>query len=308
MVTQVYERRKFKIKDLPRLLRKTVKSWNDDDPWRLSAVVAYYAILSLPGLLLVIIGVASYFWGADAVEGEVYGEIKRSMGEAEASAVESIFTNVRETETSWISAVIGIGALIFGATAVFYHLQISLNKIWKVKSDPKRAIVRYIIDRSKSLLFVLIIAAMLLISFVISASLQAMQGYLERWLPQFTVWLLLILDPIISLAVMTLLFATMFKFMPDVHIGWRSVWLGAFITAFMFAIGKEILSFYFGAANPGNVYGAAGSIIIILLWVTYTCLIIFFGAEFTYVKTRFYGHQVKPKSHAKYIGLDHHAV
>jgi membrane protein len=298
----------FKIKHLPQLLKRTTLSWNDDDPWRLSAVVAYYAILSLPGLILVVIGVASYFWGAEAVEGEVYEGIKRSMGESEAEAIQSIFTNVQETETSWISAVIGIGALVFGATAVFYHLQISLNRIWKVKSDPKSAILRYVIDRTKSLVFVLAIAAMLLVTFIASAMLLIMRDYLEMWFSEITYWLFLIVDPVVSLTVMTLMFALMFKFMPDVHIKWKSVWLGAFITAFLFAVGKEILSYYFGAANPGNVYGAAGSIIIILLWVTYTCLIIFFGAEFTYVITKFYNYPMEPKSHARLIGRYEHSV
>jgi membrane protein len=295
------EKERFKFKHLPSLLKRTAIAWNLDDPWRLSAIVAYYAILSLPGLILVVVGVLSYFWGPELIEGQVYEQIEDAIGRDEAEAVESIFKNAMMAETSWIAAAIGVGGLLFGATAVFYHLQISLNQIWNVTSDPKSAILRYLIDRAKSFAFVLLIGFMLLVNFIISIVISAMQEYIAEWFPDVTYYLFTVADILISLSVMTVLFALMFKYLPDVHISWRSVWIGAFITSFLFALGNEILSYYFGAANPGNVYGAAGSMIIILLWVTYSCLILFFGAEFTYVYTKRYGYKMKPKSHARLI-------
>ena len=292
---------RFRFRHLPALIKDTAVSWKKDDPWRLSAVVAYYAILSLPGLLVIIISMLGYFWGAEIIEGKVYDEIHTSMGPAAADAVQSIFRNAGEDETSWVTAAVGVGALLFGATGVFYHLQISINRIWEVKSDPKGGIVRYLIDRTKSFGFVLVIGFLLLVSFVLSAVLSALQEYIAEWIPGSPYYLLNLSDRVLSLGVITVLFALIFKYLPDVKISWRSVWIGAFITSFLFAIGREILSFYFGAASPGSVYGAAGSLVILLLWVTYSCLILFFGAEFTWVLTRKYGYEMQPKSHARLI-------
>jgi membrane protein len=292
---------RFRLKHIPTLLKQTAIYWNRDDPWRLSAIVAYYAILALPGLLVVIISMLGYIWGSEQVEAQIYKEIHAAMGTSAADSMQSIFENAREGEASWIATVIGIGALVFGATGVFYHLQISINKVWEIRSDPKRAIWRYVIDRARSFGFVLIIAFLLLISFVVSAVLSSVQVYVGTWIPEVTFYLIWILETILSIAVISLLFALIFKYLPDVNIGWKSVWVGALITSILFAIGKELLSFYFGAASPGNVYGAAGSIIIVLLWVTYSSLILLFGSEFTWVFTKKYGFKFEPKKHAKYL-------
>lgn len=300
MTTKNETRKRFRISDLPSLIKETAVSWNRDNPWRLSAVVAYYAILSLPGLLVIIITMLSSFWGADFVEGRIYSEIKETMGEAAANSIRSIMENAQGDERSLLATMVGIGALIFGATGVFYHLQISINKIWEVVSEPKSAILRYLLDRSKSFGFVLIIGFLLLTSFVVSAMLRALQSYIGQWLPDISFYLLWISELAISLGVIALLFALIFKYLPDVIIGWRSVWIGAIITSVLFTAGKEILSYYFSEASPGSIYGAAGSIVIILLWVSYSCLILFFGAEFTWVYTRRYGHKFRPKNHARF--------
>jgi membrane protein len=293
--------RKFRIRHLPSLIKDTVISWDRDDPWRLSAVVAYYAILSLPGLLVVIFNMLAYFWGTEIVEGQIYNEIESAMGASAANTMQSIFEGALEADESLIATLIGIGALIFGATGVFYHLQISLNRVWEVKSVPKQGMVRYIIDRIRSFGFVLIIGFLLLVSFVISVLLSALQDYFAVWFPQLSYYFIQAANIVISLGVVTVLFALIFKYLPDIKIGWKSVWSGAFIAALLFAIGKEVLTIYFSEANPGSVYGATGSIIIILLWVTYSCLILLFGAEFTWVLTRRYGYRMELKRHAKYI-------
>ncbi|MEE4176490.1 MAG: YihY/virulence factor BrkB family protein [Bacteroides sp.] len=300
MVPDPENNQRFNIKHIPGLIKRTAISWNEDDPWRLSAVVAYYAILSLPGLLVIIITMLGYIWGAEIVEGHIYAEIKATLGQSAANAIKSIIENAGSGESSWIATVIGVAALVFGATGVFYHLQISINKIWEVESDPKSGILQYLIDRTKSFGFVLVVGFLLLISFVISAILRALQDYIVQWIPNIAYLILWIAELLISFGVITVLFALIYKYLPDVHIGWRSVWIGAIITSLLFAIGKEGLTYYFGEASPGNVYGAAGSIIIILLWVSYSCLILFFGAEFTAIYTRRYGYKFKPKSHAKF--------
>lgn len=288
-----------KIKHIPSLIVETAKAWNRDDPWRLSAIVAYYAILSLPGLLVVIISLLGYFWGPEIIEGKIYNEINDIMGASAAESLQSIFENSRSGEASLFSKILGIAALIFGATGVFYHLQISINNIWDIKSDPKNSILRYLIDRTRSFGFVLVVGFLLLITFVVSALLSGLQGYLSQWIPELTYYFFKAANIVIQLGFTTILFALIFKYLPDVHIGWRSVWVGALITSFLFAIGKEILAYYFGQASPGSTYGAAGSIIIILLWVSYSCLILFFGTEFTWVYTKRYGYKFKPRSYAK---------
>jgi membrane protein len=295
------EKRKFKIRHLPTLIKDAVISWNSDDPWRLSAVVAYYAILSLPGLLVIIVNAVGYFWDPDIVEGKVYDEMEGAMGTSAAKAIESILESARSGEQTLLSTLISIGGLIFGATAVFYHLQISINKVWEIKPDPKSEIIRYLLDRVRSFGFVLTVAFLLLITFIISALLSALQDYLGTWFPELSLYFVRTMNLLIPFAVVTLLFALIFKYLPDAYIKWKTVWIGAILTSFLFTIGKEVLSFYFSEANPGSIYGAAGSMIIVMLWVTYSCLILLFGAEFSWVYSKRYGHGIKPKRYARAI-------
>ncbi|MFO7657566.1 MAG: YihY/virulence factor BrkB family protein, partial [Bacteroidales bacterium] len=292
---------RFKFRHIPSLIKETAINWTNDDPWRMSAVVAYYALLSLPGLLVITFSMLDFFWKNEIVEGEIYGQIESALGASTADTIKAIFAKASESQTTWFSAILGIGGLVFGATGVFFHLQISINRIWNLKSDPKSEFVRYLIDRTKSFGFVLVIGFLLLVSFVVSALLNSLEGYLAKWFPDVAYHFFLMGEILVSLGVVSVLFALIFKYLPDVHIGWRSVWVGAFITAILFTLGKALLSFYFGFSSPVNVYGAAGSVIIILLWVTYSCLILFFGAEFTWVFTQRYGYKMKPKSHAMFV-------
>jgi membrane protein len=223
------------------------------------------------------------------------------MGTGAADAVQSIFESARADEQSLIATLIGIGALVFGATGVFYHLQISINRIFQIEPDPKSGLVRYLIDRTRSFGFVLIIAFLLLMSFVISALLSALQDVMGDWFPEVYYYVAQGLNILVSLGVISFLFALIFKYLPDARIKWKSVWIGAVLTAILFTIGKELLSFYFGEASPESIYGAAGSIIIVMLWVSYSSLIVFFGAEITWVYASRYGHGVKPKSYAKTV-------
>ncbi len=294
------KKEKFTPRNLWSVTREAAISWNKNDPYRLSAVVAYYAILSLPGLLVIIIHLLSYFWANELIEGKIYLEIKDTMGASAADSMRTIFENARAGEAGIIPTIIGIGALVYGATGVFYHLQKSMNKVWDVVSRPESGFIRFLIDRARSFGFVLILGFLLLISFVVSALLSALQDQLTALLPGMGYHLIQLADVLISLTVVSVLFALFYKFMPDVVLRWRNVWPGAILAAMLFALGKEILSFYFGEASPGSVYGAAGSIIIILLWVSYSCLILFFGAEFTKSFSRKFGFEVSPKSHAMY--------
>lgn len=289
---------KFRPKDIFILLKETFREWNDDDPWRLSAVVAYYALLSLPALMVIIVNVAGAIYGQDAVKGELSDQISTTIGAEAANSVESMIKEASKSGKSTISTIVGIGTLLFGATGVFFHLQKSLNHIWEVKQDPKSPFKRMLFDRARGFGFVLVVGFLLLVSLVLTSSLSVLSDWIKEHLPDFLLSVFFVINFITSMGVITLLFALIFKFLPDVNLKWSTVWIGALVTALLFVLGKFLLSIYFGHSNPGSTYGAAGSIILILLWVSYSCLIVFFGAEFTQVYARYYGHRIKPSAHA----------
>lgn len=281
---------KFKLKHLPSLFLKSFKAWNAEDPFRLSAVVAYYAVLSLPGLIVILINIIGSIWGAEIVEGHLTREISEVLGPDSEEIIKSIIGETLNKDKNIISTLIGIASIIFGATGVFYQLQISLNKIWKLDATEKFSFKKLLTDRARSFAFILVIGFLLLISFIISAVLGVFSNYIKEVFPQIVLYIAYVLDLVLSVAVVTTLFALMFKYMPDTKIRWKTVWIGAFITAILFTLGKYLLGLYFGSANPGSTYGAAGGIVLVLLWVSYSCLIFFFGAAFTREFSKRYGH------------------
>ncbi|MBQ20745.1 MAG: ribonuclease BN [Flavobacteriales bacterium] len=285
---------KFKFRDLPHLLIDTAKAWNNADPWRLSAIIAYYAVLSLPALLVIIINIVGTIWGEEIVQGKLTSEITIALGKDVADSIQSMIKNSKIEDKSFISSLIGIIVLIFASTGVFYQLQISLNKVWQLKPNPKAGILKIITDRAKSFGFIIVIGFLLLISFIVSAGISTITNFINDTLPDFMLYITNIIDIVISLAIISLLFALMFKFLPDAKIRWKSVWLGAVITAVLFVIGKFLLELYFEEMNPASTYGAAGSIVLILLWVSYSSLILFFGAEFTYIYSKRYNLSIQP--------------
>ena len=287
---------KFRLKHLPSLLVETYKAWDASDPFRLSAVVAYYAVLSMPGLLVIIINLVGYFWGVDIVEGRLTGEISRALGSDAAESIHTMIVETQNPEKSTIATILGVITLIFGATGVFYHLQLSLNLIWQVTSGNSMSFIKMLWSRARSFAFILAMGFLLLISFLITTVISVLNGYIQSLLPQLIVYIAFILDFLVSIGVITVLFAMIFKFLPDAKIRWKTVWIGALITSILFALGKFLLGLYFGEANPGSTYGAAGSIVLVLLWVSYSCLILFFGAQFTWVYAKRYGLGIQPNT------------
>ena len=288
----------FKVSHLPRLLFKTFKLWNENNPWRLGAVVAYYAVLSLPGLLIVVINSVGAIWGTEIVQGEITQQISEAIGPDAAKSVVEIIENSRNNDKTVFATIMGIAILIFGATGMFYQLQISMNEIWSVKVDPDAGIWKVVKDRALSLGFVMVISFLLIISFVVSTALTVLSGFLSRLWEPGLVYLAQFFEFGLSTAVLGLLFVLIFRFMPDMKIKWSSVWLGGLMTSVFFNFGKILLSFYFGAANPDSTYGAAGSVVLILLWVSYSCLILFFGAAFTRIYTERYETEILPQDFA----------
>ncbi|SFN73794.1 membrane protein [Bizionia echini] len=286
----------FKLKHLPSLIVDTYKAWEANDPFRLSAVVAYYAVLSLPGLLVIIINLVGYFWGVEIVQGQLTNEISRALGSDAAASIQTMMVETQNTEKSTLATILGIGTLIFGATGVFYHLQLSINQIWKISSENNMSFGKMLLDRARSFAFILAIGFLMLISFLITTAISVLNGYIRSLLPDLIVYIAFILDFLVSVGIITVLFALIFKFLPDAKIKWKTVWIGAIITSVLFVFGKFLLGLYFGQANPGSTYGAAGTIVLVLLWVSYSCLILFFGAQFTWVYAERYGFGIKPSS------------
>ncbi len=272
----------LKLKKTTTVLKNAFTKWTSRDPFKESSVIAYTAIFSLPGLLVVVVTLSAYFFGPDLVTSHIHQNIASVMGIETADQIrEMILFSMRSKDSLWAS-IIGVATILIGATGVFVQLQKSLNIIWEVEAKPhKSGIWRLIQLRLFSFGMILSIAFVLLISLVISSFLAASGDWIMRHWGATMVWFFNILNFAFSLVFITALFAAMFKIIPDADIKWRYVWLGAFITTLLFLIGKSLLGLYFGKAEPGSGYGTAGSVILILLWTSYSSMIFFFGAEFT---------------------------
>ncbi len=281
------------------LLKTTFKKWNSRDPFRQSAVIAYNTIFSLPGLLVVVINVAGYFFGTDAVNGHLRQQIAGTMGNDTADQIQQMVLLSNKSRNSFLATIIGIATILMGATGVFIELQKSLNIIWEVKATTaKSGIWNFFRTRLFSFGLIISIAFLLLISLVLSSVLSALSLWAQQHWSESLLVVFKILNFLFSLTVITLLFALMFKILPDAKIKWHLVWIGAFVTSILFVMGKSALGLYFGKANPASGYGAAGSIVLILLWTSYSSIIVFFGAEFTKAYSDLYYGESPPSENA----------
>ncbi len=291
---------KIRFRNIYYILKKALTKWWAKDPFRESAIIAYYAIFALPGLLVVIITSAGYFFGNDAVNNHITAQFTSTMGADTAGQIQNIIVQASEAKNSALATIIGIIIMIVGATTVFAQFQKSLNTIWEVKPDEsKYGIWSFVRIRLFSFGLIVTIAFLLIVSLVISALLSAFGNWLSGNFSETFFVTLQVVNIILSFIILTVLFALMFKFLPDAKIKWKNVWIGSIVTAFLFEIGKFGLGLYFGKLNPGDGYGAAGSIILIMLWVSYSSMIVFFGAEFTRAYADFISGRVVPKEIAK---------
>lgn len=289
----------LKITDLGPLFKATFRAWSNKDPFRESAVIAYYAIFAIPGLLVLIITMTGYFFDKDAVNQNILSQISSTMGSDTANQVEEILVNASQTKSTVWGAIIGAIILLVGATGVFVELQKSFNHIWHVEIVRKKGILSILKTRLFSFGLILAIAFLLLISLVVSTVIVAMSSWIKVGPSVVMVLIANIINAVFSLVVISTLFALMFKILPDAKIKWKHVWMGSIVTGLLFTIGKTALAFYFGKADPASGYGAAGSIVLILLWVSYSSMIMFFGAEFTAAYANMYPGKVAPTSIAK---------
>jgi membrane protein len=286
----------LKFKDLGKVLKTTLTAWIDKDPFRQSATVAYYAIFSLPALLVIIIAVSGFFFGEAAISGQIFNQVSDIMGPDTAEQVEIMVIKASSSSRSVWATVLGLIVLLFGATGVFAELQTSLNNVWSVKSSPKKGnkILLFLRARLFSFGLILSIGFLMLMSLVVDSLLAATSDYLRSYWADGVIITFYVINFVVSIGITSILFALMFKFLPDAKIKWSCVWGGAIIAALLFTLGKYLLGFYFGKAQPESNYGAAGSIVLIMLWASYSSLILFFGAEFTKATSDLYFGDVKP--------------
>jgi membrane protein len=282
------------------LFKTAFKEWLSKDPFKESAVIAYYAIFSLPGLLVVITTLAGFFLGSDVVSQHIESQMTSSFGAKTAQQIQDMISIASESKNSVWAAIIGVITILAGATGVFAQFQKSLNIIWEVKADKSKSGIWNLIKvRLFSFGLIISIAFVLIVSLVVSSALAAFGKWLSGNFSDSLLVAIQVVNFILSIAVLSFLFALMFKIFPDAQIKWRHVWLGALVTAFLFELGKFGLALYFGKADPGSKYGAAGSIILILLWVSYSSMIVFYGAEFTRAYARMQEGYIPPDENAR---------
>jgi membrane protein len=285
------------LRVMSKLLRDTVTKWMDDHAQRMGAALAFYTVFSLAPLLLIVIAIAGLVFGQEAAEGQIIGQIQGFVGEDSAKAIQVMLENARKPSSGLIATGLALITLIFGATGVFAQLQDALNTIWGVETKPGLGIIQTLKDRFISFVAVLGSGFLLLVSLVLSAGLAAVGETMGALLPASEA-ILQAINFFVSFVVITLLFAMIYKLIPDVSNRWKDVWIGAAITALLFAIGKSLIGLYLGKSDVGLAYGAAGSLVVILLWVYYASQIFLFGAEFTAVYAASHGSRLQPAGNA----------
>lgn len=266
------------------ILKQAASEWVDDKAPKMGAALAFYSILSLAPLLLIAISIGGAVFGEDAARGRILGEWETMVGKEGAQAVSQMLANADQPAVGIWSTIVGVITLLVGAGGVFGELQDSLNTIWKVKQRPYSGIVGFIRDRFVSFAMVLGTGFLLLVSLVLSATLAAMADM--DWGIGQIARLGIALHMIVSLAIVTVLFAAIFKILPDVKVRWRDVWVGAVITSLLFLLGKVLLGIYLGRSGLASSYGAAGSLVVLVVWIYYSAQIVYFGAEVTQVRAR----------------------
>lgn len=280
-----------------KLLKSTFDNWMEDNALRLSAALAYYSIFSIAPLLVIAVSVAGLVLGGDAVQGQLDNQLKAYIGPQAADGVQTLVQSASKPSEGWTGALIGFVTLLVGASGVFGQLKDALNTIWEVKPKPGGGIMNFVRDRLMNFGMVLVIGFLLLTSLMLTTAIAALDGYIEQLvgIPPF---LGSLLGFVISFSVVTTLFAFIFKVLPDARVEWRNVWMGAIVTALLFETGKFGLSFYLGRESTTSSFGAAGSVVLVLLWVYYASCILLFGAEFTRVYAKETGHAIRPSANA----------
>jgi len=286
------------------LLKNTFLEFNDDNAIKLSAALSYYTIFALPPLLIIIITICGFFFGEEAVTGQLYGQINGLVGNGAATQIQEAIKNVQLSGNNVFATVFGVVMLLIGASGVFAEIQSSINFIWGLRAKPDKGVRKFIQNRLMSFSMIASVGFLMIVSLFINTILDLMSARLKIYFPESTVYLFYVVNIIIVLASITLLFTIIFRTLPDGKIRWKDAIIGSSVTAVLFMIGKFAIGFYLGSSTVASVYGAAGSVIIILVWVYYSAIILYFGAEFTKVYAKSYGGKIYPNEYSVEIAKE----
>ncbi len=286
-------------KQVWRMITAAFQEWNKDKASRLAAALAYYTIFSIAPLLILVIAIAGFFFDTAAVREQLMGQIQSLVGSNGAEFLRTALDNAnRPGESSgWVATIVSIVLLLIGATGVLVQLQIALNEVWNVEADPERGLSNLVRKRLLSFGMLLAIGFLLLVSLVISSVLAGFSSYFQSLAPGLDS-LVQLLNFVVAFGITTLLFALIFKYVPDVVITWGDVWFGAAVTALLFSIGRFVIGLYLGNSSFASSYGAAGSVIVLLVWIFYSAQILFYGAELTQVFAQRFGSKIRPNRFA----------
>ncbi|CAN5414339.1 YihY/virulence factor BrkB family protein [soil metagenome] len=290
--------KKFSFKGLIEVFKNAFSGFSDDKVMKLSGSLAYYTVFSMAPLLIVIISLCGMFLGREAVEGKIYGQLASFVGSDTAVQLQDMIKNASLAGKSKLAAIVGTITLVLGATSIFAEIQDSINTIWGLKPKPKRGWLKMVQNRILSFSVIISLGFLLLVSLSISSVIDGFSDRLTNRFPDIAVVVFYIINIIITFSVTTLIFGVIFKVLPDGDIQWKDVLAGAMATAFLFMLGKFAISFYISKSNVGSTYGAAGSLVVLLLWIYYSSLILYFGAELTKAYAVKYGSPIHPNQYA----------
>ncbi|KQS47711.1 MULTISPECIES: YihY/virulence factor BrkB family protein [Flavobacterium] len=280
------------------LLKNTISEFNDDNAIKLSASLSYYTIFAIPPLMIIIITLCGFFFGKDAVTGELYGQINRLVGNDAAIQIQNAIKNVELSDSNAFAAIFGGVMLLIGASGVFAEIQSSINFIWGLKAKPNKGFKKFIQNRLMSFSMIVSVGFLLLVSLLVNSVMDLLSAKLRSYFQEGTIYIFYVLNLLLVFAIITLLFTIIFRTLPDGKIRWKDAFIGSSFTAVLFMVGKFAIGLYLGNSTVASVYGAAGSIIIILVWVYYSAIILYFGAEFTKVYAKAYGGSISPNEYS----------
>jgi membrane protein len=290
-----------KIKSEWGVLKQTIDEFSNDNGMKLSASLSYYTVFSVAPMLFIVISFAGIFYGREAVQGRLFWEIRKLIGDNAAAQIQEMIAHTQLQNNTTLGAIMGGVALVIGATGVFTEIQDSINYIWSIKAKPAKGWLKYITNRVLSFSLIVGLGFILLVSLVVSAGMDVLSNRLSAMFSNATFYILYGLNLIIIFLVISFFFAVIYKVLPDAKIAWKDSFKGAMFTAFLFMLGKFLIGLYLGNSKTSLAYGAAASLVIILLWVYYTSVILYFGAEFTKVYALKKGNGIKPYKNAVYI-------
>lgn len=294
---------RFSIKDIWTIIKQSFEDFIDNKVFKLSAALAFYTIFSLPAMLIIVISVSDIFYGRAAIEGTLYHQISGFVGTDAALQIQQTIRGAAMSQSSNFAAIVGFITLLVGATSVFSEIQDSINHIWKLKTKPRKGkgFLKMIFNRLLSFSIVVSLGFLLLVSLLINGAMDALINRLTQLFPELTVVLVYAFNVILTFGITALLFAMIFKVLPDARIQWKHVRIGAFTTAALFMLGKFLIGYYLGHSNLSTTYGTAGSVIVMLLWVYYSAMILYFGAVFTHVYAVHTGSRIYPNNYAVWV-------